>query len=378
MTRRARMSFAALATAALAVSTLAVAAPTATAGPAGSAGKVEKGKQHHATLSWRDSTTGTTARFRGLSVVSPSIIWAAGYDGVVLRTTNGGRTWASVGPAAAAEAGLQFRDIEATSASHAVAMTVGSGTDSRVYVTDNGGATWTEADRMTDPAGFYDCMAFIDKRRGLVVSDPVGGKLTLKATRDGGHTWTPVDTSAAPKPYADEYFFAGSGTCLSAGAGPRVYLGTGGNVSPGVARVFSSPDRGRTWSVVDTPVAASASSGIFSVRFRDAKRGIVVGGDYANPTSTDKIAAWTADGGRTWSLPKVPPRGYRSGSAYAAVKCAGVVAIAVGPTGSDASFDGGRTWSAIDDGSLDTVQCVEGTCWGSGADGRIAKLVAAR
>lgn len=91
-----------------------------------------------ATLAWRDLPTGSTARFRGLAVVSRDVVWAAGYDGTILRTVDAGATWASVGPAAAAA--LQFRDIEATSASHAVAMTVGSGEESRIYVTDDGGA----------------------------------------------------------------------------------------------------------------------------------------------------------------------------------------------------------------------------------------------
>ncbi len=53
-----------------------------------------------------------------------------------MRTVHGGKTWISIGQAGAE--GQQFRDIEATSADHAVAMSAGEGTDSRIYVTDNG------------------------------------------------------------------------------------------------------------------------------------------------------------------------------------------------------------------------------------------------
>lgn len=348
--------------AALTVSTFALSATPAAAGqpPA---------------VSWRDTPTGVTARFRGLAVVDREVVWAGGYDGVVLRTVDGGRSWASVGPADAAAAGLQIRDIEATSAQHAVAMTVGSGEESRIYVTDDGGASWTEADRMTDPAGFYDCMAFTSASTGFVLSDPVGGILTIKTTLDGGRTWTPMDTSAAPAPLAGEYYFAGSGTCLSAGVGPRLAIGTGGADR---ARVVLSANGGRTWTAVDTPVASSPSAGIFSVRFADARRGIVVGGDFAAPESREAIAAWTADGGASWSLPVVAPGGYRSGAAYAAVAGLGRAAIAVGPTGSDVSLDGGRTWSPFDASSLDTVQCAAGRCFASGADGRIAVLQVSR
>ena len=368
-----RLSHAALGAAcALTVGLTAYAGMSASAAPAASSLAVGAvAPKPAATLAWRDLPTGSTARFRGLAVVSRDVVWVAGYDGTILRTVDGGATWSSVGPAAAA--GLQFRDIEATSASHAVAMTVGSGEESRIYVTDDGGASWVEADRMADPAGFYDCMAFTDRLRGVVLSDPVGGVLTLKATTDGGHTWRSVDTSRAPAPLATEYYFAGSGTCLSAGVGGRLAIGTGGADR---ARVFLSDDRGASWSVVDTPVAASGSAGIFSVRFMDARRGVIVGGDYLAPDSRDAIAAWTADGGRTWSLPDVAPGGYRSGSAYAAVggPNAGVAAIAVGPTGSDVSWDCGRTWRPIDGSSLDTVQCVAGRCYASGAGGRVAVL----
>jgi len=51
------------------------------------------------------------------------------------------------------------------------------------------------------------------------------------------------------------------------------------------------------------------------------------------------------------------------------------VALTVGPTGSDVSFDGGRTWKAFDSGSFDAVLCAQdGACWASGEQGRVAKL----
>jgi hypothetical protein len=49
-------------------------------------------------------------------------------------------------------------------------------------------------------------------------------------------------------------------------------------------------------------------------------------------------------------------------------------ALAVGPTGSDLSRDGGRTWTEFDAGSFDAVLCVSGSCWASGEQGRVAKL----
>src|SRR5689334_23345365 len=61
--------------------------------------------------SWQLLSTGSTSHFRGLSPVSRNVAWIGGYSGLVMRTVDGGRSWADVSPAEAA--GLQFRDISA-------------------------------------------------------------------------------------------------------------------------------------------------------------------------------------------------------------------------------------------------------------------------
>jgi hypothetical protein len=48
--------------------------------------------------------------------------------------------------------------------------------------------------------------------------------------------------------------------------------------------------------------------------------------------------------------------------------------IAVGPTGSDVSFDGARSWTAFDSAPYDAVDCVRRTCWASGPAGAVAVL----
>ncbi len=318
----------------------------------------------HGAPSWSLSPTGVTARFRGLSAVSATVAWVAGTEGTVLRTTNGGRSWQSVGPAAAAA--LQFRDIEAFDRDHAVALTIGDGDQSRVYVTANGGRSWTETFRNTEPAAFYDCMTFLDRRHGLALSDPVGGKFRILATSDGGRSWAVQSNAGMPAALDGEFAFAASGTCLVS-AGRDAWFASGGGSA---SRVFHSGNFGRTWSVATSPIPSGASAGIYSLAFRDPRHGIAVGGDYAAPTAAPDGSATTRDGGRTWTVSRTVPGEYRSGSAWAR----GDTALAVGPTGSDLSFDGGRTWTAFDTGSFDAVECAGGGCWASGEQGRVATL----
>jgi photosystem II stability/assembly factor-like uncharacterized protein len=333
--------------------------------------------------SWVLTPTGVTARLRGLSAVSARVAWASGSAGTVLRTVDGGRTWQSVGPPGVAD--LQFRDIEAFDARHAVALSIGEGELSRIYRTADGGYTWTETFRNTDPLAFYDCMAFFDQRHGLALSDPVDGKFRIVATADGGRSWRVLPSGGMPAALPGEFAFAASGTCLVTAArgdddragvardddrGGPAWFATGGGAT---ARVFRSGDRGRTWTVADTAVPSGPTAGIYSLAFRDARNGVAVGGDFTTPTVAPDAAAASRDSGRAWVTATAEPGEYRSGSSW--VPHAGRRVLAVGPTGSDVSDDGGRTWRRFDTGSFDSVDCApDGACWASGEAGRAAKL----
>jgi photosystem II stability/assembly factor-like uncharacterized protein len=345
-------------------------------------------------LSWELTPTGATGtRLRGLSVVNEHVVWTSGGPfmggtSAVLRTTDRGRTWQNVTPPGTPT--LQFRDIEAFSRRNAVVLSIGSGTDSRVYVTSDGGQTWQLTFQNTDPAAFYDCMTFFDRRHGLALSDPVGGRFRIIATHDGGRSWAVVNADMPPA-LPNEFAFAASGQCVvSTGdilhargedddddddddggrRGERLaWFATGGDA---ISRVFRSRDGGQTWTVAATPVRSNALAGIFALAFRDTRHGLAVGGDLATPAASPDAMALTRDSGRTWSLVSDPPNEYRSGAAWLDHR----TALAVGPTGSDASFDRGRSWIRFDSGSFDTVDCTDDdNCWASGEAGRVARLV---
>ncbi|MEV0171590.1 oxidoreductase [Streptomyces sp. NPDC050803] len=316
----------------------------------------------------KDSGT-TTVRFRGLAAVSRDTAWLAGTGGTVLRTTDGGDSWRNVSPPGAAE--LQFRDVEAFDARRAVVLAIGEGEASRVYRTDDGGATWTESFRNTDPRAFYDCLTFFDRRHGLAMSDPVEGKFRILSTSDGGRSWTVLPNDGMPEALEGEAGFAASGQCLVASGPKDVWLATGGAAR---ARVLHSADRGLTWTATDTPIpAGDPARGVFALAFRDRVHGLAVGGDYRPDQASPRAAARTGDGGATWQPAAAPVPAYRSGVAW--LPHSRTAALAVGPTGTDLTTDGGRTWRTVDTGSYDTVDCTPDLgCWAAGERGRVARL----
>ena len=313
---------------------------------------------------WTTQASGTAAELRGVSAVSARVAWASGSRGTVLRTTDGGTSWRAV-PVPGADS-LDFRDIEAFDSLRAVALSIGNGRASRIYTTHDGGRTWALRFTNADSAAFFDCLAFWDADHGIAVSDPVRGRFVLLATSNGGRTWSPIDS--APAAREGEGAFAASGTCLVAGGARSAWLATAFG-----ARVLRSSDRGRTWTAAQTPIASGAApKGVFSLAFRDERRGVAVGGDYEKPRDSTGTAAFTIDGGATWLRAEVPPKGYRSAAAW--MPGARPLVVAVGTSGSDYSADGGRSWARLDETSLNALDFApDGAGWAVGPKGAIMR-----
>lgn len=303
-----------------------------------------------ASATWISRPTGTAAELRGLSVLDAQHAWASGSGGTVVRTRDGDR-WETLSPPAGGEK-LDFRDVESLGAEVVVLMSAGTGDAARIYRSIDGGATWTLADTNPDKDGFYDALAFWDRQNGLVMGDPVSGRFVVRVTSDGGATWRVPEGLSMPAALPNEGAFAASGTCLFAlRGGQDAWFVTGG---ASVARVFHSRDRGRTWTVAETPAPkGNASSGLFSVAFLDARRGFAAGGDYKQPDFKGVNGIRTEDGGATWTPAPLSATGFYS--AVVPIPGAKDELAAVGLAGEAVSRDAGRTWTKTGDVPMNAV-----------------------
>jgi photosystem II stability/assembly factor-like uncharacterized protein len=321
---------------------------------------------------WVPQSSGTTAEFRGLVPVDLQVVWASGTGGRVARTVDGGATW-RVDTVAGATA-LDFRSLAALDAQTAIVASAGEAERglAQLHRTTDGGRSWTRVFSTEERGVFFDALAFWDDRRGIALSDPVDGRLYLLLTDDGGRSWVRISPERLPRMLEGEAMFAASNTSMAVQPPEHVWIATGGASR---ARVIHSADGGHSWQVVDTPVhSGDGSAGIFSIAFADARRGIVVGGDYRQPRGLFPNVALTEDGGRQWRPARGPlPPGYMSAVSYVP-GTDGRTLVAVGLAGTALSLDGGDSWTLTDSTAYNAVAFAgAGAGWAAGPRGRISR-----
>jgi len=319
---------------------------------------------------WSVQTSGIDTNLRGVSATDDPdsagehiVVWACGSNGVILFSSDLGKTWKRL-HVAGGDA-LDFRSLVALDAKTAFVMSSGEGEKSRIYKTTDGGENWKLEYTDTRKAFFLD--ALVCNAECYALSDPIDGKFVLVRSQNG-ENWKELPGDGMPVALPGEGAFAASGTALAIDNDRGMYFGTGGGKT---ARVFHSPNFGKTWTATETPIASgNASSGIFSI-VSTPSAVIAVGGDYKDPKRPDRVAAYSQDQGKTWSLSAQQPGGYRS----AVVALYGSM-LAVGPSGEDISDDFGVRWKHMDSLDLNAAFVLDiYNGWAVGANGTIARLV---
>jgi photosystem II stability/assembly factor-like uncharacterized protein len=321
---------------------------------------------------WHVQTSGIDTNLRGVSIaefpgpdhVPVPVVWASGSNGVILQSTDVGKTWRRLRVPGGEM--LDFRSIQARDATTAYVMSSGESDKSRIYKTIDGGANWKLQYTDKRKEFFLDALACVSEIECFAVGDPIDGKFVIVHTKDG-QNWKQLPTDHMPAALPKEGAFAASGTCLAIYNDRDVYFVTGGPA----ARVFHSGDSGYTWAVSSTPIASgNDSSGIFSIAVWD-KALVVVGGDYRDADRPYRVAAYSQDAGKTWTLAAQQPGGFRSAVAW----IDGATLAAVGPNGEDISEDGGIDWKHTDSLSLNALAILDVSHgWAVGPKGAIAQM----
>lgn len=233
---------------------------------------------HDGGLTWtvQSGIAGVGPRQRGLNLNTVVFFDAAhgliaGDRGVILKTTNGGKSWRFVhrGPRVSSHLfNLHFIDSE-------TGWAVGTG---GIYRTDNGGDSWRSAEtghgrRTVSGRSVY----FLDESTGFLV----GQHGRLARSDDGGATWHNLEVlSGDDKPYLWDVFFLDE---------------LRGWVVGERGTLLVTRDAGETWRVADN----GSQLFLTAVRFTDQSNGWITG---YRPHQGESQILRTHDGGKSWSI----------------------------------------------------------------------------
>jgi len=306
--------------------------------------------------------------FRGISVVSETTAWVSGNFGSVFLTTDGGIQWTQCTLEGYED--LDFRDIEALGPDTVLVMSAGS--PGVILRTTNRGRHWQEVYYDAHPEIFMNSLSFFNSRHGLVVGDPMNGRIFLLETWDGGLTWTELSDQQRPVPEEGEYLFAASGNCLVTWGSSSAAFATGGRR----ARVWRTDDAGLHWQPIETPMKSGmATFGIYAI-YRSDSGCFCVGGDYTDPENRSGTFCYASDGCSDWHISEDQPFGFRSCIKMMRVK-KNKILVATGMNGTDISINQGLSWHCIDTLGFHTLDVDPSgrILFAAGSGGRISKLV---
>ncbi len=138
-----------------------------------------------------------------------------------------------------------------------------------------------------------------------------------------------------------EAFFAASGTTAQM-IDSNYYFVSGG---PNNATFYCAKLIGDNYEIIqrtELPFDFKNSNGPFSMLMLDKQNGVVVGGNYKEPKIAKNSGLYTHDGGKTWSVAKTTPNGYRS----CVIKGVNML-YCCGSNGIDYSTDKGENWNSL-------------------------------
>lgn len=310
---------------------------------------------------WSFSVLENKSTIRSIDASDIKNIWISGSNGSIFNSKDEGLTWQNRCPEAYQN--LDFRGVSVLGEKTVLAMSSGDGAEGKALVikTTDGGKTWAKVYADTTKGAFFDTIKFTSPWTGYLLGDPIDEYPYLMVTNDVGEHWRRVEN--LPPIIVGEASFAASNSCIST-LGNNVWFNTQN-------RVFNSFDAGKTWQIYNTLFMKGETQGIFGLFAIDKYTLILAGGDYKDNEEPTLQYSLSVSGGQSWYTQK----DYWARGVTECVDDFGQkrYLISVGTAGTSISKDSGLSWSKIDNEPFHVVKCFGNTCLAAGSEGKVGK-----
>ncbi|MDP4220960.1 MAG: YCF48-related protein [Bacteroidota bacterium] len=212
--------------------------------------------------SWEQVTSGTLENLSSACYATKTTIYACGFDGTLLRSSDAGQSWSLI-PTPTQE---NLYCVHFSDANKGVIM----GNNGAIYTTADAGKTWSAS---PDGNGYaFRNVSFVDALHGYAVGGVSSFSCAIVKTTDGGATWSDESSNLLAGPLYGVHFTSS----------------TTGFVGTYDGYVFKTTDGGTTWNKV-----YASNAWVRSIFFTAPSLGTFVG--------TVGTIQHTNDGGLTWS-----------------------------------------------------------------------------
>ncbi len=301
-----------------------------------------------AQATWTQQASGTTENLRAVQFLDANNGYACGDAGIVLKTTNGGTTWASVKIATTTPVNdIYFANVNEGWA--AVGDENSSSSSGQIWYTTNGGTAWTKQTPSTTEARFGISGA---SSSAVWVVGSRNGVINIDATTNGGTSWANQSNSNI---FGWLYKIDAISTTTA--------FSIGGAFFPSVTGfIIKTTNGGSTWSQLSTGTIPFMNG----IDMADANTGFVVGDGGSIMTTTNGGTAWTTQtSGTTDTLQDVS---FFSASVGWTCGLSGTIRRTI---------NGGTNWNGETSGTTQNLNGIYAldatTAWAVGSGGKIIK-----